>query len=91
MNQTSDSSSCMQIDVNLGIIVTCFRSVADVLYFIHVIIKFRTAYVSPSSRVFGKGELVMDLDKIARRYLRSEFVIDSIAALPLPQVSLSPL
>ncbi|KAL0393882.1 UNVERIFIED_CONTAM: putative cyclic nucleotide-gated ion channel 14 [Sesamum latifolium] len=45
-----------------------------------------TAYVSPSSRVFGKGELVMDLNKIAKRYLKSEFFIDVIAALPLPQI-----
>lgn len=80
------NSSCMHIDMNLGIIVTCFRTLADVLYLLHVIIKFRTAYVSPSSRVFGKGELVMDLNKIAKRYLKTEFLIDVIAALPLPQV-----
>lgn len=81
-----ENSSCMQTDLNLGIIVTCFRTVADVFYLLHVILKFRIAYVSPSSRVFGKGELVMDRSKIARRYLKSEFFIDFIAALPLPQV-----
>ncbi|XP_011082041.1 probable cyclic nucleotide-gated ion channel 14 [Sesamum indicum] len=80
------NSSCMHIDINLGIIVTCVRTVADIFYLLHVIIKFRTAYVSPSSRVFGKGELVMDLNKIAKRYLKSEFFIDVIAALPLPQI-----
>lgn len=80
------SSSCMHIDLNLGIVVTCFRTLADVLYLLHVFMKFRTAYVAPSSRVFGKGELVMDLDKIAKRYLKSEFLIDAIAALPLPQI-----
>ncbi|KAI3453968.1 hypothetical protein Pfo_010631 [Paulownia fortunei] len=80
------NSSCMQTDLNLGIIVTCFRTVADIFYLLHVIVKFRTAYVSPSSRVFGKGELVMDLNKIAMRYLKSEFFIDLIAALPLPQI-----
>ncbi|XP_041994238.1 probable cyclic nucleotide-gated ion channel 14 [Salvia splendens] len=81
-----DSSSCMHTDLNLGIIVTCFRTVADVFYMLHVIMKFRIAYVSPSSRVFGKGELVMDRNKIAVRYLKSEFFIDFIAALPLPQI-----
>ncbi|KAG6391346.1 hypothetical protein SASPL_149100 [Salvia splendens] len=86
LNQGSGTSSCMHIDLNLGIIVTCFRTLADVLYLLHVVIKFRTAYVSPRSRVFGKGELVMDLDQIAKRYLRSEFFIDAIAALPLPQI-----
>ncbi|CAB4266564.1 unnamed protein product [Prunus armeniaca] len=44
------------------------------------------AYVSPSSRVFGRGELVMDPKKIARRYLRTDFFIDLIATLPLPQI-----
>lgn len=79
-------SSCMITDLNLGIIVTCFRSVADIFYVIHIFIKFRTAYVSPSSRVFGRGELVMDPHEIARRYLKSDFFIDLVAALPLPQV-----
>ncbi|KAG8375353.1 hypothetical protein BUALT_Bualt10G0091300 [Buddleja alternifolia] len=81
-----NNSSCMDTDINLGIIVTCLRTVADVFYLLHIIMKFRTAYVSPSSRVFGKGELVMDLNKIAKRYLKSEFIIDVIAALPLPQI-----
>lgn len=80
------SSSCMVTDLNLGIIVTCFRSVADIFYIIHIFMKFRTAYVSPSSRVFGRGELVMDPHEIAKRYLKSDFFVDLIAALPLPQV-----
>ncbi|GMN31086.1 hypothetical protein TIFTF001_041542 [Ficus carica] len=80
------NSSCMDTDLNLGIIVTCFRTLADVFYLVHMVIKFRTAYVSPRSRVFGKGELVMDSTMIASRYLKSEFFIDLIAALPLPQI-----
>lgn len=83
---SSSSSSCMITDLNLGIILTCFRTLADVFYLLHVVMKFRTAYVSPSSRVFGRGELVMDQELIARRYLKSDFFIDVIAALPLPQV-----
>ncbi|KAA8535474.1 hypothetical protein F0562_030477 [Nyssa sinensis] len=77
---------CVKTDLNLRIVVTCFRTVADFFYLLHVIIKFRTAYVAPSSRVFGRGELVMDPKKIARRYLRSDFFIDLIATLPLPQI-----
>ena len=80
------SSSCMETDLNLGIVVTCFRTIADIFYLLHMTIKFRTAYVSPSSRVFGRGELVMDPEKIARRYLKSDFFIDLVATLPLPQV-----
>lgn len=81
------SNSCIRTDLELGIVVTCFRTVADIFYLLHMIIKFRTAYVAPSSRVFGRGELVMDPKKIARRYIRSDFFIDLIATLPLPQVN----
>ena len=80
------NSSCVKTDLNLGIVVTCFRTIADVFYLLHMAIKFRTAYVSPSSRVFGRGELVMDPKEIARRYLKSDFFIDLVATLPLPQV-----
>ncbi|XP_008223544.1 PREDICTED: probable cyclic nucleotide-gated ion channel 17 isoform X2 [Prunus mume] len=77
---------CVKTDLRLRIVVTCFRTIADIFYLLHVIIKFRTAYVAPSSRVFGRGELVMDPKKIAQRYIRSDFFIDLIATLPLPQI-----
>ncbi|KAL3500225.1 hypothetical protein ACH5RR_039318 [Cinchona calisaya] len=86
VNDENSSSSCMSTDLNLGITITCFRTLTDVFYVLHVFMKFRTAYVSPSSRVFGKGELVMDLHLISKRYLKSDFFIDVIAALPLPQI-----
>ncbi|GJY03821.1 cyclic nucleotide-gated ion channel 17 [Tanacetum coccineum] len=79
-------SFCVRTDLNLRIIVTTFRTLADLFYMLHVAIKFRTAYVAPSSRVFGRGELVMDPEKIARRYIRTDFFIDLIATLPLPQI-----
>lgn len=79
-------TSCMDTDLKLGITVTCFRTFADIFYVLNIVVKFRTAYVAPSSRVFGRGELVMDPKKIASRYLKSDFFIDLIAALPLPQV-----
>ncbi|KAG7035716.1 Cyclic nucleotide-gated ion channel 17, partial [Cucurbita argyrosperma subsp. argyrosperma] len=79
-------SSCVRTDWKLRIVVTCFRTVADFFYLLHMIIKFRTAYVAPSSRVFGRGELVMDSKMIAKRYLRSDFFVDLIATLPLPQI-----
>ncbi|KAK9097944.1 hypothetical protein Syun_024989 [Stephania yunnanensis] len=82
----SGSSPCLKTDLRLRIVVTCFRTVADLFYLLHVFIKFRTAYIAPSSRVFGRGELVMDPKKIARRYLRSDFFIDLAATLPLPQI-----
>lgn len=82
----TNGSWCVKTDVKLRIVVTFFRTIADLFYLLHVVIKFRTAYVAPSSRVFGRGELVMDPKKIARRYLRSDFFIDLVATLPLPQI-----
>ncbi|KHN10264.1 Putative cyclic nucleotide-gated ion channel 14 [Glycine soja] len=70
----------------LALFVTCFRTFADVFYLLNMAIKFRTAYVSPNSRVFARGELAMDPRLIARRYLRSEFFLDLVATLPLPQI-----
>ncbi|KAK3408745.1 hypothetical protein EUGRSUZ_J00919, partial [Eucalyptus grandis] len=77
---------CINIGVPLEVILTAVRSLVDVFYLIQIYIRFRTAYVAPSSRVFGRGELVIDPSKIAQRYLRRGFWIDFIAALPLPQV-----
>ncbi|KAK1420915.1 hypothetical protein QVD17_22880 [Tagetes erecta] len=84
--RVDQDSWCVKTDLNLRIIVTAFRTLADVFYMLHVVIKFRTAYVAPSSRVFGRGELVMDPKKIARRYIRTDFFVDLIATLPLPQI-----
>ncbi|KAK2412753.1 cyclic nucleotide-gated channel [Trifolium repens] len=47
---------------------------------------FRTAYIAPSSRVFGRGELVIDSVQIAKRYLRRYFIIDFLSVLPVPQI-----
>ncbi|KAJ8617216.1 hypothetical protein MRB53_013402 [Persea americana] len=80
-----DSSLCMGADLNLRIAVTILRTIVDMFYLLHMVIKFRTAYVAPSSRIFGRGELVTDPKKIAIRYLRSNFFIDLAAMLPLPQ------
>ncbi|XP_071734877.1 protein CNGC15b-like isoform X2 [Rutidosis leptorrhynchoides] len=77
---------CINIGFNLEITLTVMRSIADVFYMIQIYVKFRTAYVAPSSRVFGRGELVIDSSKIAKRYIRGSLWIDLIAALPLPQV-----
>ncbi|KAF5744721.1 Cyclic nucleotide-gated channel 15 [Tripterygium wilfordii] len=80
--------SCINIDIPLEVVLTIVRSIADIFYMVQIFIRFRTAYVAPSSRVFGRGELVIDSSKIATRYLHKNFWIDLIAALPLPQVLL---
>eukprot|EP01018_Ginkgo_biloba_P007253 Gb_31243 [translate_table: standard] len=80
------SATCMKINRTLGIIVTVFRSFTDLFYLLHIIVKFRTAFVAPSSRVFGRGELVVDPAQIAKRYLKKDFFLDLAAMLPLPQI-----
>ncbi|CAN1294990.1 Cyclic nucleotide-gated ion channel 18, partial [Linum perenne] len=76
---------CFSIDHHLAVVITYFRSLADLFFILHIFLKFRTAFVAPNTRVFGRGELVMDSKEIAHRYLRSDFVIDLAAALPLPR------
>ncbi|KAJ4950848.1 hypothetical protein NE237_027680 [Protea cynaroides] len=80
------NSSCMKMDLSVEIVATCLRTVSDLFYLLHILIKFRTAYIAPNSRGFGRGELVMESKKIAWRYLRTDFFVDLAAALPLPQV-----
>ncbi|XP_043709391.1 probable cyclic nucleotide-gated ion channel 14 [Telopea speciosissima] len=80
------NSSCLKMDSNVRIVLTYIRTITDLFYLLHVLIKFRTAYIAPTSRGFGRGQLVMDYKKIVRRYLQTDFFIDLTAALPLPQV-----
>lgn len=77
---------CINISIPLEVTLTIVRSVVDAFYAFQILVKFRTAFVAPSSRVFGRGELILDRAKISSRYLKSGFCPDLIAALPLPQV-----
>lgn len=79
--------ACLASDSSMGVFITVLRSMADLLYLFNMIIKFRTGFIAPNSRVFGKGELVMDAREISIRYLKKDFIIDLAATLPLPQVS----
>ncbi|XP_058094203.1 probable cyclic nucleotide-gated ion channel 5 isoform X2 [Magnolia sinica] len=81
-----NKSNCLGIDRKLAITSTTVRTVIDAFYVIRMALQFRTAYIAPSSRVFGRGELVIDPAQIAKRYLSRYFIIDFLAVLPLPQV-----
>ena len=81
-----DSQGCVANGMTAQVVLTILRSVTDVFYLIQIIVRFHTAYVAPSSRVVGRGELVIDPSKIAMRYLRKGFIIDLMASLPLTQV-----
>nr|XP_043624656.1 probable cyclic nucleotide-gated ion channel 5 [Erigeron canadensis] len=80
------SKSCLGMDRKMAIIVTTLRTIIDTFYLIHMALQFRTAYIAPSSRVFGRGELVINPAQIAKRYLRWYFIIDFLSVLPLPQI-----
>ncbi|GAU18312.1 hypothetical protein TSUD_202010 [Trifolium subterraneum] len=82
----NDQLHCLGIDRKLATIVTTLRTIIDAFYLIHMALQFRTAYIAPSSRVFGRGELVIDSVQIAKRYLRRYFIIDFLSVLPVPQI-----
>ncbi|KAJ8755204.1 hypothetical protein K2173_019002 [Erythroxylum novogranatense] len=77
---------CLGMDTKLAATITTVRTALDVFYLSRMALQFRTAYVAPSSRVFGRGELVIDPADIAARYLRRYFIVDFLAVLPLPQI-----
>ncbi|KAK9289883.1 hypothetical protein L1049_008044 [Liquidambar formosana] len=83
---TAEEEMCMDVSVPLEIALTVIRSVVDLFYVINIFVRFRTAYVARSSRVFGRGELVIDSSKITSRYLHRDFWFDLLAAQPFPQV-----
>ncbi|KAJ1379309.1 Ion transport domain, partial [Sesbania bispinosa] len=80
-----DVKKCLSLDSKMEITATVLRTFSDVLYIIHMFFQFRTGFIAPSSRVFGRGVLVEDSWAIARRYLSSYFLVDILAILPLPQ------
>ncbi|KAH1073743.1 hypothetical protein J1N35_026071 [Gossypium stocksii] len=77
---------CLDLDNKLGIVASVLRTLIDAFYVIHIVFQFRTAFIAPSSRVFGRGELIEDPWAIAKRYLFKNFFIDILAILPLPQM-----
>ncbi|BAT82193.1 Cyclic nucleotide-gated ion channel 1 [Vigna angularis] len=81
-----DEKKCLSLDIKMEITATVLRSFSDAFYIVHMIFQFRTGFIAPSSRVFGRGVLVEDSWAIARRYLSSYFLVDILAVLPLPQV-----
>ncbi|KAJ1387711.1 RmlC-like jelly roll fold [Sesbania bispinosa] len=77
---------CIDMSAGLEISLTIIRSMIDAFYIIQIYVRFQTAYIAPSSRVSGRGELIIDSSKIASKYLRRDFWFDLMAAQPLPQV-----
>ncbi|KAJ0267212.1 Cyclic nucleotide-gated ion channel 1 [Hirschfeldia incana] len=83
------AENCLDVDERMQTTASVLRSITDIFYAIHMVFQFRTGFIAPSSRVFGRGVLVEDRREIARRYLSSHFIIDILAVLPLPQMVIS--
>ncbi|GLT53352.1 hypothetical protein SLA2020_266300 [Shorea laevis] len=81
----NDEKKCIELDKKMEITAIILRSFTDIFYILHIVFQFRTGFIAPSSRVFGRGVLVEDAWAIAKRYLSSYFLIDILAVLPLPQ------
>ncbi|XP_044506165.1 cyclic nucleotide-gated ion channel 1-like [Mangifera indica] len=82
----NDSKKCLTFDSKMETTASVLRSFTDMFYLLHIIFQFRTGFIAPPSRVFGRGVLVEDTWLIAKKYLSSYFFIDILALLPLPQV-----
>lgn len=80
------SRFCLSLDKSIEITACVLRSLVDLFYIFHIVLQFRTGFISPKTRVFGRGELVEDGKAIAKRYLFSYFIVDVLSVLPLPQV-----
>ncbi|KAK9996715.1 hypothetical protein SO802_021401 [Lithocarpus litseifolius] len=79
-------NKCIIINWPMTTTIVVFRSMTDLVYFFHMLLQFRLAYVAPESRVVGAGELVDHPKKIALNYICGYFFIDLFVVLPLPQI-----
>nr|KAJ0223954.1 hypothetical protein LSAT_V11C200057500 [Lactuca sativa] len=77
---------CIIINWPMTKTIVVFRSVTDLIYFMHILVQFRLAFVSPESRVVGAGDLVDQPRKIALHYLSGFFFLDLFIVLPVPQI-----
>ncbi|KAI3693447.1 hypothetical protein L6452_33282 [Arctium lappa] len=82
------NKKCLDVDNNMKIISCVLRTLIDLFYILHIIFEFRTGFIAPPSRIFGRGELIEDSFAIAKRYFCSYFFVDLLSILPLPQVTI---
>ena len=80
--------SSINIDFKLASLIPSLRMLGDSCQFLGIIVKFRTAFEDSKNGIFKRSELVQDPKIIAERYLKSSFIIDVAATLPLPEVIL---
>ncbi|KAL5721726.1 hypothetical protein ACHQM5_005334 [Ranunculus cassubicifolius] len=81
-----EENKCIVLNWPMATTIAAVRSVTDFIYFLHMLLQFRLAYVAPESRVVGAGELVDRPKQIAVRYFHGMFWFDFFNVLPLPQI-----
>ncbi|MED6126514.1 hypothetical protein PIB30_079267 [Stylosanthes scabra] len=81
-----DREKCLKIDGTLRITTSVLRTFFDLFYILRIIFQFRTGFIAPSTRVFGRGEVNDNPVAIVKRYLSSYFIIDLLSVIPFPQV-----
>ena len=81
----NDGKRCLVLDKRLMTTVFVLRTVTDVIYLVHIILQFRTAFIDKASEEGGETKLNTNARAIIRRYLRY-FPIDILVVLPIPQV-----
>ncbi|WCJ22402.1 cyclic nucleotide gated channel 1 [Euphorbia peplus] len=81
-----EKKTCLDLDRKMETTACVLRTLIDMFYVLHIVFKFRTGFIAPSSRVFGRGELVDDPLLVVKKYFTSYFIIDVLSILPLPQI-----
>ncbi|KAI4990286.1 hypothetical protein ZWY2020_038649 [Hordeum vulgare] len=84
----TQTNTCIGFKRELAVGATAVRTAVDFFYLVRIVLQFHTAFIAPSSRVFGRGELVVNHSAIACRYLRRFFIVDLLSVLPLPQIQM---
>ncbi|KAL6635208.1 hypothetical protein ACP70R_027879 [Stipagrostis hirtigluma subsp. patula] len=80
------TNKCIVLNWSFATGLAVVRSMTDVIYFLHMLLQFRLAYIAPESRVVGAGDFVDEPMKIAAHYFFGYFLLDFFVVLPLPQV-----
>ncbi|XP_050252064.1 cyclic nucleotide-gated ion channel 1-like isoform X1 [Quercus robur] len=75
----NDAKRCLMLEKKLRIVVLVLRTVTDVIYIVHIILQFRTAFID---------KIVEEGAEITSRYSWKHFIIDILVILPIPQVVL---
>ena len=82
----NDGKRCLVLDKRLRTTVFVLRTVTDVIYLVHILLQFRTAFIDKASEEGGETKLNTNARAIIRRYLSLYFPIDILVVLPIPQV-----